>query len=61
MYQSYYINKLRGSEYTKNGNEYPRFGVGGLRYRSQTSLSKLDSLNVGESIEINGDTIKRVK
>ena len=61
MYQSYYINKLQGRLFTKNGNDFPKFGVGGLRYRSETSLSKLDSLALGESIEINGDKITRVQ
>jgi predicted aldo/keto reductase-like oxidoreductase len=61
MFQSYYYKKLEGKMFTKNGNEYPKFGVGGLRYRSEQSLKKLDSLEIGETIEINSDKITRVQ
>jgi hypothetical protein len=61
MYRPYYTTKLQGRLYTKNGKNFPKFGVGGLHYRSQTSLSKLDSLEVGETIMINNDKITRVQ
>ena len=57
----YYYKKLEGRLFTKNGSEYPKYAVGGLRYRSEISLQKLLSLNLNESCSINGASIKRVK
>ena len=56
----FYRKQMNDRLFTKNNSEYPRYGVGGLRYRSIHSLKLLFSLEVGESIVINKDTIKRI-
>lgn len=60
-FTSYYYRKLTGRLFTKNGSEYPKFGVGGLRYRSEYSLKKLFLLEIAESTVINNQTITRVQ
>ena len=57
----FYYNKLNGRLFTKNGEEYPRYGVGGLRYRSEHSLKELLKLEVGDATAINGNIIRRVQ
>lgn len=57
----FYYNKCNGRLFTKNGEEFPKFGVGGLRYRSENSLKILESLKIGDSAVINYHIITRVK
>lgn len=57
----YYYNKLNGRLFTKNSNEWPKYGIGGLRYRSEYSLKSLLNLEIGDLCVINGILITRVK
>ena len=56
-----YYKLLNGRLFTKDGNEYPRYGVGGLRYRSTYSLKQLLALELNDECTINNCKIKRVK
>ena len=56
-----YWKRLEGRLFTKDGKEYPRYGVGGLRYRSLYSLKKLLEMEIGDKAKINDITIQRVK
>lgn len=56
-----YYKQLEGRLFTKNGQEYPRYGVGGLRYRSTYSLKMLLSLEVNDKCVLNNSVIQRVK
>ena len=57
----YYWKILEGRLFTKDGKEYPKYGVGGLRYRSTYSLKELIKLEVGDKATINNSSIQRVK
>lgn len=57
----YYYRILEGRLFTKDGREYPKYGVGGLRYRSTYSIKELIKLEVGDKTTINGAVIQRVR
>ena len=61
MFQNYYYKQLRNRLFSKNNQEYPKFAVGGLRYRSEHSLKTLLSLELGDSAVINNTIITRVQ
>ena len=61
MFQDFYYKQLTNRLFSKNNQEYPKFGVGGLRYRSEHSLKTLLSLELGDSAVINNSIITRVQ
>jgi hypothetical protein len=61
MFTDYYYQLLKGRLFSKNNQEYPKFAVGGLRYRSNHSLKTLLSLELGDSAVINNVIITRVQ
>lgn len=58
---NFYYEQLEGRLFTKNNEKFPKYGVGGLRYRSEDSLKALLSLEVGDSCVINNSKITRVQ
>jgi hypothetical protein len=56
----YYIKLMKDWRFTKDGQEYPQFGIGGLRYRSGYTLKLVSKMSVGESINIHNYTLKRI-
>ena len=57
----FYQKQLEGRLFTKNGNEYPKYGIGGLGYRSEYTLRLVYVMKVGDKISIHGYTLERVK
>lgn len=47
--------------FTKDDNEYPRYGIGGLGYRSEYTLKTVSQMEIGDEIKIHGYRLKRVK
>ena len=60
MCENLYHSELKGRLFTKSGYT-PHYTSHGLRYSSSNSLQSLLSLEVGESIRINKNIVKRVK
>ena len=56
----YYIKLMKDWRFSKNGQEYPQFGIGGLRYRSEYTLKLVYKMSVGESVKIHNYTLKRI-
>jgi hypothetical protein len=57
----YYQKLLEGRLFIKNDKEWPKYGIGGLKHRSESSLNELLGLGVGDFCILNGVKIKRVK
>jgi hypothetical protein len=59
---SYYHNLMLGWLFTKSNqkDKSTKFGLGGLGYRSKTTLDKVAKMNVGDKISTNGYTLTRV-
>jgi hypothetical protein len=51
---------MKDWRFTKDGQEYPQFGIGGLRYRSEYTLKLVLKMSVGESVNIHNYTLKRI-
>jgi hypothetical protein len=60
---SYYHNLMQGWLFTKSNQKHStsKFAIGGLGYRSETTLNKVSKMNVGDTISTNGYTLTRVK
>ena len=56
----YYIKLMKDWRFTKDSQEYPQFGIGGLRYRSEYTLKLVLKMSVGESVNIHNYTLKRI-
>ena len=56
----YYIKLMKDWRFTKDGQEFPQFGIGGLRYRSEYTLKLVLKMSVGESVNIHNYTLKRI-
>lgn len=56
----YYIKLIKDWRFTKDNQEYPQFGIGGLRYRSEYTLKLVSKMSVGESVKIHNYTLKRI-
>lgn len=59
--QDYYYRLMKQWAFTKNGKEYPQYGIGGLGYRSNYTLKTVSNMKVGDSISIHGYTLKRIE
>jgi len=57
----FYQRQMEGRLFTKNGSEYPKYGIGGLGYRSEYTLKLVYAMEVGDKINIHGYTLERVK
>ena len=60
---NYYYNLMKDWLFTKSNQKHSttKFGIGGLGYRSETTLNNVSKMNVGDSIKTNGYTLTRVK
>ena len=57
----YYWNLMKDWRFTKSGNEFPQYGIGGLGYRGEHTLKTVSRMNVGDSISLYNYTLKRIK
>ena len=58
--QTYYWNLMKQWAFTKNGDEYPQYGIGGLGYRGESTLKEVAQMKVGDSIVKHGYILKRI-
>ena len=60
---SYYHNLMQGWLFTKSNQKHStsKFAIGGLGYRSETTLNNVSKMKVGDTISTNGYKLTRVK
>lgn len=60
---SYYTDLMKDWRFTKSNQKSKTqiFGIGGLGYRSNTTLSRVAKMKLGDKIQTNGYTLTRVE